>query len=262
MRAQLQGAHLIGAQLQGANLSRAQLQGAYLSVAELQGADLREAQMQGADLSVAGLQGADLSEAQLQGAVLSMAQLQGADLRKAQMQGVVLQMSGLWNVQANSDTQLALADLRDVDFDADRTDRAKAKLLAAIPELSRALVEEALRPRVGARTLPRVGTQAGPAMVDVPRLDGLRTLTDMQVTADETEYKAKLVPYLAEHVATTAPEAAETLAYQAIHPAISDGRHFGPDLGCRLLALAAARTVKLEQATIDALQQQFGKCPS
>ena len=98
----LRHADLWGAQLQGAILVRAQLQGALLWEAHLQGANLSIAQLQGADLSDAQLQGAELSDAQLQGAVLDGAQLQGADLRKA----------ALWNVVADTSTQISLSDFR------------------------------------------------------------------------------------------------------------------------------------------------------
>jgi len=61
-----------------------------LESAQLQGADLRCAQLQGVNLKDAQLQGADLRRAQLQGVNLKDAQLQGADLRCAQLQGVYL----------------------------------------------------------------------------------------------------------------------------------------------------------------------------
>ena len=88
--AQLQGADLLFAQLQGANLYKAQLQGADLRWANLESADMRGAQLQGADLRWAKLQGADLPGAQLQGADLRGAQLQGADLDNATLQGADL----------------------------------------------------------------------------------------------------------------------------------------------------------------------------
>ena len=104
--AQLQGAHLGGAELQGANLAVAQLQRAYLRDAELQGANLYGAQLQGAYLRGVELQRANLWGAELQGANLRRAQLQGANLRRAQLQG-----ASLW------DAQLQGADLRGAQFD-------------------------------------------------------------------------------------------------------------------------------------------------
>ncbi len=119
--AELQGANLMGAQLQEVGLRGAQLQGANLWSAQLQGVDLRGAQLQGAGLAGAQLQRVDLLSAQLQGANLMGAQLQGANLRFAQLQGVDLrgaQLQGvdLWDAQlqgANlSGAQLQWASLR------------------------------------------------------------------------------------------------------------------------------------------------------
>ena len=96
--AQLQGARLILAQLLGADLSEARLEGAHLSDAQLEGADLIGAQLQGAHLEDAQLQGADLSGAQLEKADLSDAQLQGADLFGAQLEGADLRGAQLERV--------------------------------------------------------------------------------------------------------------------------------------------------------------------
>jgi uncharacterized protein YjbI with pentapeptide repeats len=63
-----------------------QLSKAILNDANLQGAHLSDAKMQGARLDIANLQGADLSDANLQGAILDIANLQGADLTDAKMQ--------------------------------------------------------------------------------------------------------------------------------------------------------------------------------
>jgi uncharacterized protein YjbI with pentapeptide repeats len=79
-----------GANLEGAWLLNAQLQGARLGLANLRGAILRGAELQGASLSNAWLEAADLSGAKLQGANLSGAWLQGTDLRRAQLQGANL----------------------------------------------------------------------------------------------------------------------------------------------------------------------------
>ncbi len=61
-------------------IARANLQGADLRDANLQGAKLVRADLQGADLRDANLQRADLFEANLEGAYLTLAKLQGADL--------------------------------------------------------------------------------------------------------------------------------------------------------------------------------------
>lgn len=89
-RVQLQGASLLFAQLQGADLRGAELRGAHLGHAQLQGADLSRADLRGADLRGAQLQGADLSGAKLQGAGFTYARLQGVDLRGAELQGADL----------------------------------------------------------------------------------------------------------------------------------------------------------------------------
>jgi uncharacterized protein YjbI with pentapeptide repeats len=79
-----------GANLEGAWLLNAQLQGARLGVANLRGAILQRAQLQGASLSDAWLEAANLREAKLQGANLRGAWLQGTDLGRAQLQGANL----------------------------------------------------------------------------------------------------------------------------------------------------------------------------
>ncbi len=69
-RADLSGANLLTANLEGVSLRWANLQGAVLFRANLQGADLREADLQGAKLGGANLASADLREADLSGANL------------------------------------------------------------------------------------------------------------------------------------------------------------------------------------------------
>ena len=86
-QANLQGAVLISAYMQGSNLSQARLSGANLMGAHLQAAYLHEALLQGANLNSARLQGATLSMAYLQSANLSYSHMQGAILEKANMQG-------------------------------------------------------------------------------------------------------------------------------------------------------------------------------
>jgi hypothetical protein len=108
--AQLQGAYLAGAELQGADLHQAQLQGAVLEWAKLQGTDFHQAQLQGAVLEWTQLQGANLRQAQLQGAILRQAQLQGTVLEWAQLQGEVLQHTQLQGADLQH-TQLQGADL-------------------------------------------------------------------------------------------------------------------------------------------------------
>ncbi len=81
--ADLGEAILTEADLSGANLDRAYLRGAYLSGANLTRAILYEADLREADLSGAILTGADLSKAILTGADLSKADLSGAFLDEA-----------------------------------------------------------------------------------------------------------------------------------------------------------------------------------
>ncbi len=259
--AQLQGTDLTSAQLQGADLFGARLQDANLSLAELQGANLAGAKLQGANLVGAQLQGADLRGAQLQGANLSSAKLQGAVLLKAQLQGADLRDAHIWNVEADAETRLGLADLRGVSLAMDLTESAKAELLATIPISQRAFVEMRLTPRVGARTLPRVvGTQDGPVLVYAPRPTGLRSLGEAQVTDDQAGYETKLGRYLAEEVAPIAPEVAERLAH--VEAVGITARFASPQaFGCPLLALASAGKVTLSQDTTERLKERVGACP-
>jgi uncharacterized protein YjbI with pentapeptide repeats len=80
--AQLQGANLYFARLDGASLNRAQLQGALLYTAWLLGASHFNAQLQGSQLIGSGLWGASSEGAQLQGALLE-SNFAAADMRKA-----------------------------------------------------------------------------------------------------------------------------------------------------------------------------------
>ena len=112
--ADLQGADLRGANLYGANLWVADLRGANLYEANLQGADLRganlyESNLQGADLQRANLYGANLCEANLQGADLQGADLQRADLRGAYLYGASLlraDLRGAINIPKIIESQL------------------------------------------------------------------------------------------------------------------------------------------------------------
>ena len=86
----LQDAVLVRARLRQADLGGAQLQLADLRGASLQGANFALAELQRARLDGAGMQGADLGSAGLQGASLVWARLQGADLRGALLRGADL----------------------------------------------------------------------------------------------------------------------------------------------------------------------------
>ena len=88
--ANLQGAYLWAALLHSANLSGANLQNTNLSRASLQGTDLSGANLQDAEFARTNLRGTNLSGANLQGANFTHAQLQGANLSKAQLHGTNL----------------------------------------------------------------------------------------------------------------------------------------------------------------------------
>ena len=99
-RADLSGAELWDASLEGADLQEVDLSDADLWKASLEGANLREANLHGAFLRGAVLQGADLQGANLEGANLESANLEGANLYDANLgwgdlQGVNLQGANL-----------------------------------------------------------------------------------------------------------------------------------------------------------------------
>ena len=108
--ANLERADLVGAHLDGANLERADLVGANLRGAHLTRANLVGANLQGADLSGADLEGANLSSADLRSAKLQGANLSGANLGRANLEGANLTDANL------VDADLAGADLRDADL--------------------------------------------------------------------------------------------------------------------------------------------------
>lgn len=115
-RARLEGAHMAGVDLRGAQLDDARLEGAELGYGLVQGANFAAARLdkadltggvqgQGANFLVANLQGADLTGAQLEAADLSSADLTGAGLgyarldaaklRDAKLDGAVLYRASL-----------------------------------------------------------------------------------------------------------------------------------------------------------------------
>ncbi len=112
--ADLGEAILTEADLSGANLDRAYLRGAYLSGANLTRAilyetDLREADLSGAiltgaDLSKAILTGADLSKADLSGAFLDEAVLARANLSGATLTNCHVYAISAWDLQCDDET--------------------------------------------------------------------------------------------------------------------------------------------------------------
>lgn len=110
IEADLQAADLRGANLQGTDLSWSNLQSADLRGADLMAANLQGAKLQGADLRGAKLLGATLTESHLQGANLDYADLRGADLAKADLQGAIFfnsQLQGIdWSQTFHEDLLL------------------------------------------------------------------------------------------------------------------------------------------------------------
>jgi len=88
--ANLEGANLVGANLAGAFLSWANLEGANLEGAFLEEADLEGANLEEANLVAASLEGANLEGANLEGANLEVANLYGANLEEANLEGANL----------------------------------------------------------------------------------------------------------------------------------------------------------------------------
>ena len=86
-------AHLAGANLTDADLSRAGLDEANLS-----GANLTDASLSRASLIIANLSGANLTDANLTDAHLFKADLSGSDLRRADLRGADLSGANLKNV--------------------------------------------------------------------------------------------------------------------------------------------------------------------
>jgi hypothetical protein len=94
-QAHLEGADLVGAQLNRASLSRAHLEGASLSQANLEDANLSQAFLDGASLSQAHLEQANFSQATLEDANLSSAHLEGANLTSTKLGGANIRKAWL-----------------------------------------------------------------------------------------------------------------------------------------------------------------------
>jgi uncharacterized protein YjbI with pentapeptide repeats len=108
IEAHLGGANLDEAHLEKSSLFQAHLHGASLSFAHLEGANLIRADMEEANLSFAHLQGTLLSEANLEGTNLMMAHLEGTNLTGAHLEGARMQ-----RVTLDSTTVLKEASLSD-----------------------------------------------------------------------------------------------------------------------------------------------------
>ncbi|MDD2867661.1 pentapeptide repeat-containing protein [Neomegalonema sp.] len=87
VEADLTGANLREADLEGGDFSGAILRGAVLAQTQALSVSFRGADLRGADLAYARLTGADLSGADLRGASLVFADLRGADLKGADLTG-------------------------------------------------------------------------------------------------------------------------------------------------------------------------------
>ena len=97
--AHLEEARLSEARLDGANLSFAHLEGAYLARASLERAYLLATSLLGATLDGARLEGAHLGEARLAGASLAFAHLEGAHLGETRCGGATLDTATLGRIR-------------------------------------------------------------------------------------------------------------------------------------------------------------------
>ncbi|MGW5661802.1 pentapeptide repeat-containing protein [Streptomyces sp. NPDC003758] len=119
-RLDLKGAYLIGASLQGADLTKADLTGAVLRSSDLQDADLsgailRRASLKQTELQGAALTGADLTSAALTGADLTEANLTDARLDSADLKSTTLVHADLRNASLDK-ADLRQAHLTDADL--------------------------------------------------------------------------------------------------------------------------------------------------
>lgn len=108
--ANLEGAELVAAQLNDANLENANLVGATLDFANMVGANLKGANLKGASLENAILQKANLKGANLENAILSFAVLNNCDLEGANLEGATLSKAYLTKASAK-DANLTKANL-------------------------------------------------------------------------------------------------------------------------------------------------------
>ena len=127
-QANLNGADLSDTRLREAQLSGAQLSATRLSLADLRGADLVSANLNGADLVSANLEGANLSGVNLKAAQLNGACLAWADLREANLASAVLTGADVREAKLEG-ADLESADLRYTNFSG--ADLIKANLRGA-----------------------------------------------------------------------------------------------------------------------------------
>ncbi len=134
--AKLLGAHLNGVDLSGANLSQVYLRGAELCDIDLSNAHLENAHFGGADLSGAYLSDAQLTGANFHRASLALANLSGANLINADFTDANLNKANLSNTQltgANftgaelTSAGILFADLTAVIFEGAKVDQARFK---------------------------------------------------------------------------------------------------------------------------------------
>jgi hypothetical protein len=135
-RANLNGAHLRGADLSDANLSGANLSGANLRGADLSDANLSDANLRGADLSDANLRGANLRGADLRRAYLSDANLNGAHLSGAYLTPIKNDFYEILNSVPNEVPGLLQA-LRDGKIDGSSYEGECACLVGTIAHLKK-----------------------------------------------------------------------------------------------------------------------------
>ncbi|MBV8852037.1 MAG: hypothetical protein JOY91_01490, partial [Sinobacteraceae bacterium] len=143
----------------------------------------------------------------------------------------------LWNIAADSDTQLGLADLRGVDFN----------------KMSREATRMLLR---------HVNTAAGKFLVT--NLDDIAWQDldhERQLTTQPAEIDPALAELLARTVAPISQSAAELLAGRVIFPKDADKqRPLLKLLGCALQAQLDAKRVTLRADTIEFLRKTTGPC--
>jgi uncharacterized protein YjbI with pentapeptide repeats len=108
--ADLRGAHLAQAELEGIKLLKARLDGAKLSDAHLEGADLGWASLEGATLNGSTLDGASFAFAKMERARLAFASLVGANFTLARLEQAEFQSANL------SDADFNMADLTGAHF--------------------------------------------------------------------------------------------------------------------------------------------------
>ena len=125
----LQGAYLVGAELENADFRESNFNLAFLENANFQGANLENTNFQNAKLENANLQNADIENANLEGAILNDADLKDVDLSNANLRD-----SYMWNTDFE-DANLEGANLKYISINSANFEGANlsnAKLLGSL----------------------------------------------------------------------------------------------------------------------------------